>query len=80
MFALIAILSYVTIGAFSAVGSLFGNVTSAIGEGVETVASGTGEAISKGFEEVSDNISSVDTQNLQNEVSQVLQDTDIPEL
>ncbi len=80
VFALIAILSYVTIGAFSAVGSLLGTVTSAVGDGVETVVSGAGDAISQGFEDVSGNISSVDTQNLQNEVEQVLQDTDIPEL
>ncbi|MGM0214001.1 hypothetical protein [Enterococcus sp. AZ109] len=80
VFALIAILSYVTIGAFSAVGSLLGNVTSAIGDGVETVASGAGDAITQGFEDVSGNISSVDTQNVQNEVEEVLQDTDIPEL
>lgn len=80
VFALIAIFSYVTIGAFSAVGSLLGTVTSAVGDGVETVVSGAGDAISQGFEEVSGNISSVDTQNLQNEVEQVLQDTDIPEL
>lgn len=80
IFVLVLLLSYVAIGAFSAVGSLLGNVTSAVGSGVETVASTAGDAISAGFDEVGANIGTVNDQELQANVEQILQDTDIPEL
>ncbi|OJG27116.1 hypothetical protein RU98_GL002896 [Enterococcus caccae] len=77
---LIAILSYTAIGAFSAIGSLFGNIASATGSTVETVASGTSDAISKGFDKVTDGVQSVDTTELQGQVKKVLSDTDVKEL
>lgn len=77
---MIFILSYLAIGAFSAVGSLFGNIFSAVGGGVETVASGTADAVSKAFDKVTSNMGDVNTQELQPNVNEVLQDTDIPEL
>lgn len=77
---LLAILSYTAIGAFSAIGSLFGNIASATGSSVETVASGTSDAISKGFDKVTDNVQSVDTTELQGQVKKVLSDTDVKEL
>lgn len=77
---LLAILSYTAIGAFSAIGSLFGNIASATGSTVETVASGTSDAISKGFDKVTDGVQSVDTTELQGQVKKVLSDTDVKEL
>lgn len=77
---LLAILSYTAIGAFSAIGSLFGNLASATGNTVETVASTTSDAISKGFDKVTDGVQSVDTTELQGQIKKVLSDTDVKEL
>lgn len=78
--ALVAILSFVTVGAFSAVGSTLGSVFSVAGQSVETVASGTGDLISKGYEEFVGEVGTVDTQELEDQTTQILQDTDVPEL
>lgn len=78
--ALVAVLSFVTIGAFSAVGSTLGSVFSVAGQSVETVASGTGDLISKGYEEFVGEVGTVDTQELEDQTTQVLKDTDVPEL
>lgn len=80
MIVLVIMLSYVAIGALSAVGSMFSSITSVVGDGVETVASAASDTISEGFDTVAENISTVDDQNLQQNIDQVLQDTDIPEL
>lgn len=77
---LVAILSYTAIGAFSAVGSLFGNIVSATGSGVQTVATGTADTISKAFDSVTENVQSVNTNELQSQVKKVLSDTNVPEL
>ncbi|MHC5249340.1 hypothetical protein [Enterococcus sp. LJL90] len=79
-FVLVLMLSYLTVGVFSAVGSLFGNITGAVTEGVGNVASTAGDLISDGFDEVANNIDSVDVDALQTDVEAVLTDTDIPEL
>lgn len=80
MIALVLLLSYGAVGAFSAVGSLFGNVASVAGSGVETAASGISDAVSTAFDGVTSQISSVDTDDLQGNVKQVLKDTDVPQL
>lgn len=77
---MILLFSYLTVGAFSAVGSMLGNVTSAIGSGVETVASGSADAISKSFDKITDGMGDVDTKELEQNVNDVLKDTQIPEL
>lgn len=77
---LVAILSYTAIGAFSAVGSLFGDIVSATGSGVQTVASGTADTISKAFDSVTGDVQSVNTTELQAQVKKVLSDTNVPEL
>lgn len=78
--ALVVMLSFMTVGAFSAVGSTLGSVFSIAGQSVETVASGTGGLVSRAFDEVVGDVGTVDTQELENQTTQVLQDTDIPEL
>ncbi|MCA5011476.1 MULTISPECIES: hypothetical protein [unclassified Enterococcus] len=77
---LVAILSYTAIGAFSAVGSLFGDIISATGSGIQTAASGTADTIGKSFDKVTENVQSVNTDELQSQVKKVLSDTDVPEL
>lgn len=78
--ALLVVLSFLTVSAFSAIGSTLGSVFSVAGQGVETVASGTGDLISKGFNEVVGEVGEVDTQELQDQTAEILEDTDIPEL
>lgn len=78
--ALVAILSFMTVGAFSAVGSTLGSVFSVAGQGVETVASGSSDLIATGFNEIVGQVNQVDTQELEDQTTQILQDTDIPEL
>jgi polyhydroxyalkanoate synthesis regulator phasin len=77
---LILVLSYASIGILSSVGSLFGNIASATGSGIETVASGLSDTVSNTFDKVTENMDSIDTRELQDNVEQVLQDTDVPEL
>ncbi len=78
--ALVAVLSFLTAGAFSAVGSTLGSVFSIAGQGVETVASGSSEMISTGFNQIVGQVDQVDTQELEEQTTQILEDTDIPEL
>ncbi|MEC3942754.1 hypothetical protein VOF78_14520, partial [Enterococcus mundtii] len=79
MIVVVAIISYTTITAFSAIGSLVGNVASGVGNGVESIASNAGDTISKGIDKVTDQMGTVNTQELQNNVNQYLKDTDVPE-
>lgn len=78
--AFVAILSFMTVGAFSAVGSTLSSVFSVAGQGVETVASGSGELIASGFDEIVGQVNEVDTAELEDQTNQILKDTDIPEL
>ena len=80
MIVTIVMLSYVTIGAFSVVGSLLGNIASAVGSGVENVASGTADVASKAFAEITGNMGDINTDQLETDVRDVLKDTDVPEL
>ncbi len=77
---LISMMSIVTIGAFSTVGSTLGSIFSVAGQGVETVASGSSELISKGIDEALGEVKQVDTDNLEAQTKDILEDTDIPEL
>lgn len=78
--ALVLAVSFITTGLFSVIGSTLGNVASVAGQGVQTVASGTGDLVSKGFDEIVDQVGEVDTQELEEQTNQILRDTDIPEL
>ena len=78
--ALVAVLSFMTVGAFSAVGSTLGSVFSIAGQGVETVASGSGDLVATGFNEIVGQVNQVDTEELETQTTQILEDTDIPEL
>lgn len=80
MIVVMLLVSYTAVSAFSAIGSLLGNVASGVGDSVGAVASTTGDAISKGFDKVTDEIGTVNTQELQNNVNKYLKDTDVPEL
>ncbi|WP_368243542.1 MULTISPECIES: hypothetical protein [Enterococcus] len=80
MIVTIVMLSYVTIGAFSVVGSLLGNIASAVGSGVGNVASGTADVASKTFDEITGNMGDINTDQLETDVRDVLKDTDVPEL
>lgn len=77
---LLFLLSYATAGIFSAVGSALGSVFSVAGQGVETVASSAGDLVSSSFDQIVGNVEDVDTQELEGQITDVLQDTDIPEL
>ena len=68
MIVVMLLVSYTAVSAFSAIGSLLGNVASGVGDSVGAVASTTGDAISKGFDKVTDEIGTVNTQELQNNV------------
>ncbi|WP_429940100.1 MULTISPECIES: hypothetical protein [unclassified Enterococcus] len=74
------IITYTTVSAFSAMGSLLGNAASGIGSGTETVISTAGDAISSGFDKVAEELETVDTQELQANMNKYLKDTDVPEL
>lgn len=80
MIVTIVMLSYVTIGAFSVVGSLLGNIASTVGSGVGNVASGTADVASKAFDEITGNMGDINTDQLETDVRDVLKDTDVPEL
>lgn len=80
MLVIVLLVSYTTVSAFSAIGSLLGNVASGVGNGVQTVASSAGDAISEGFSKVTDQMGSVNTQELQSNINKYLKDTDVPEL
>ncbi len=76
----VLMLSYVTSGIFSVAGTALGNIFSVAGKGVETVASGTGDLVSKGFDKIVGEVGEVDTQELANQTNQILKDTDVKEL
>ena len=78
--AFVAVLSFMTVGAFSTVGSTLGSIFSVAGQGVETVASGSGDLIASGFNQVVGEVQQVDTKELEDQTTQILEDTDIPEL
>ncbi|MDX1259036.1 hypothetical protein [Exiguobacterium sp. K1] len=77
---LFALLTFTTINTFQTVGSVLGTVGGAAGQGVGAIASTTSDAVSKGFSSVTDNVSNVDTKELEGNVDEILKDTDIPEL
>lgn len=78
--ALLVMLSFITAGIFSTVGSTLGSVFSVAGQGVQSVASGTGDLVSKGFNQLVGEVGEVDTQELEGQTNQILEDTDVPEL
>lgn len=63
-----------------AVGSTLGSVFSIAGQGVETVASGTGNILSDSFDLIVDEVSEVDTQEVTEQTNQILKDTEVDEL
>lgn len=77
---LLIMLSYLTAGVFSAVGSALGSVFSVTGKGVATVASSASDVVSNSFDKIVDNVGEVDTNEMESQVNDVLKDTDVPEL
>ena len=63
-----------------AVGSTLSSVFSIAGQGVETVASGTGNILSDSFDLIVDEVSEVDTQEVTEQTNQILRDTEVDEL
>ena len=63
-----------------AVGSTLSSVFSIAGQGVETVASGTGNVLSDSFDLIVDEVSEVDTQEVTEQTNQLLRDTEVEEL
>lgn len=78
--ALLLLLSFVTSGIFSTVGSTLSSVFSVAGKGIGTISSEVGDLASKSFDKVVGSVGDVDTDELQEEVKDVLKDTDIKEL
>lgn len=77
---LILMLSFMTVNVLSSVGSMFGSAVTTIGGGVGNVASASGEMIAEGITSVSDELEKIDTTELEEEVTNVLKQTKIPEL
>ena len=77
---LVFMFSMLTTSVFSAVGSTLGSVFSIAGQGVETIASGTGNVLSSSFDLVVDEVSKVDTQEVTEQTNQILRDTEVEEL
>ena len=77
---LVFMLSMLTTSVFSAVGSTLGGVFSIAGQGVETIASGTGNVLSDSFDLIVDEVSEVDTQEVTEQTNQILRDTEVEEL
>ncbi|TAA72567.1 hypothetical protein [Planococcus salinarum] len=77
---LFILLTFTTVNTFQTVGSIFGSVGSTVSQGVGSVASTTGNVIQSTFSNVTDNLSGVDTAELEGNVDEILADTDIPEL
>lgn len=77
---LFVLLTFATVNTFQTVGSIFGNVGSVISQGAGSVASTAGDAVQSTFKSVTDNLSGVDTDELEGNVEDILVDTDIPEL
>lgn len=63
-----------------AVGSTLGSVFSIAGQGVETIATGTGNVLSDSFDLIVDEVSEVDTQEVTEQTNQILRDTEVDEL
>lgn len=74
------ILSYMTAGVFSTVGSLLGTTTSAIGKGTEIVASDASDLMEKTFKEITSGFQKIDTSKLESTIEMSLKDTKVPEL
>lgn len=77
---LFLLLTFTTINTFQTVGSIFGSVGSAVGQGVGSVASSAGDAIQSTFDNVTQNLPGVETAEVENNVEDILADTNIPEL
>lgn len=77
---LFALLTFTTINTFQTVGSVLGTVGGAAGNGISAVTSASSDALSKGFDAVTKNVTEVDTAELEGNVEDILVDTDIPEL
>lgn len=77
---LLLMLSFLTSGIFSAVGTALGGVFSVAGKSVETIASGAGDAVSSSFDAITNNVGEVDTNEVQSNINDVLEDTEVPEL
>ena len=74
------IVSYTAVSGLSTVGSLLGSVASSVGDGASTVVSVSGDAVSKVFDKVTEEVGTVNTDELQGNVEKYLQDTDVAEL
>lgn len=77
---LFSILTFTTVNVFQAAGSLVGKAGNVAGQGVELVVSSAGDAIKGSFDAVTDSVGEVDTKDLQENVEDILEDTDIEEL
>lgn len=77
---MLGLLTSLISSAFGLVGNVVGTAADAAGSVAGTVAEGTGNAAGAVFDKAGQEISQVDTQELQSNVEQTLRDTDIPEL
>lgn len=77
---IIIIVSYTAVGALSAVGSMFGSITSSASGSASTLTSSFGNTISSGINNVSSSLSSINTENLEENTMKILKDTKVKEL
>ncbi|EXJ23361.1 hypothetical protein ADIAL_1166 [Alkalibacterium sp. AK22] len=80
LIALVIMVSYIASGVFSLAGSVLGGVARGAGTVAESTIDITGSALGTAFDNVADEAGTVDTEELQNDINEVLEDTDIPEL
>ncbi len=77
---LLVMLTTITTSAFASVGTLFGNAFSLIGDGGSAVASGIEEIVETSTDSATGNLEGVDTDELQGQINEILEDTETPEL
>lgn len=77
---LFILLTFTTVNIFQAAGSLIGKAGDVAGQGIEVVVSSASDAIQSSFDAVTDSMDDVDTNELQDNVETILEDTDVAEL
>lgn len=77
---LVIMISYLASGIFSMAGSILGGVVNVTGDAVQTGAEVAGDSIAAGFDNLAEEVGTVDTEELEDQVTSVLEDTDVPEL
>ncbi|MFB4212504.1 TIGR04086 family membrane protein [Shouchella sp. JSM 1781072] len=77
---LFGVLSFTTANVLQGVGSVLGSVGNAAAQGVSSAASSAQDTIEDTFDSITDELSGIDTDEIEANVEEILEDTEIPEL